>query len=305
MRPENNRRAEGSFTKSPSAPTGPIAILAGAGQLPIRLLNHLERTGQDYRVLAFRGFALPELRRRAHASVDLLDLKTIMSTLEGWQPRAVSLVGAVRRPGFSALLGAYSALRNRQEVRDVIARGDDQVLRGAVMLLEERGHRVVGAHELAPNLVAPPSLASTLQPSADERDAISVGLDLLASLSAFDIGQGAVVDRRHVLAIEGPEGTDRMLRRVRGLRQSWFGLHRREQGGVLIKAAKRGQDLRVDMPTIGPRTVIEAGRAGLSGIAIGAGSTFVLDQEETMSAADRLGLFLVAVDLPWMEKAVV
>jgi DUF1009 family protein len=228
-----------------------------------------------------------------------------MSTLEGWQPRAVSLVGAVRRPGFSALLGAYSALRNRQEVRDVIARGDDQVLRGAVMLLEERGHRVVGAHELAPNLVAPPSLASTLQPSADERDAIAVGLDLLASLSAFDIGQGAVVDRQHVLAIEGPEGTDRMLRRVRTLRQSWFGLHRQEQGGVLIKAAKRGQDLRVDMPTIGPRTVIEAGRAGLSGIAIGAGSTFVLDQEETMSAADRLGLFLVAVDLPWMEKAVV
>lgn len=284
-------------------PAGPIAILAGAGQLPIQLVNHLERTGQEYRVLAFRGFALPELRRRAHASVDLLDLKTIMSTLEGWQPRAVSLVGAVRRPGFSALLGAYSALRNRQEVRDVIARGDDQVLRGAVMLLEERGHRVVGAHELAPDLVAPSSLSGALQPGADDREAVTVGLDLLASLSAFDIGQGAVVDRRHVLAIEGPEGTDRMLRRVRGLRQSWFGMRRREEGGVLIKAAKRGQDLRVDMPTIGPRTVVEASRAGLSGIAIGAGSTFVLEQAETMHTADRLGLFLVAVDLPWMEKA--
>jgi UDP-2,3-diacylglucosamine hydrolase len=284
-------------------PAGPIAILAGAGQLPIQLVNHLERTGQEYRVLAFRGFALPELRRRAHASVDLLDLKTIMSTLEGWQPRAVSLVGAVRRPGFSALLGAYSALRNRQEVRDVIARGDDQVLRGAVMLLEERGHRVVGAHELAPDLVAPSSLSGALQPGADDREAVTVGLDLLASLSAFDIGQGAVVDRRHVLAIEGPEGTDRMLRRVRGLRQSWFGMRRREEGGVLIKAAKRGQDLRVDMPTIGPRTVVEASRAGLSGIAIGAGSTFVLEQAETMHTADGLGLFLVAVDLPWMEKA--
>ena len=284
-------------------PAGPIAILAGAGQLPIQLVNHLERTGQEYRVLAFRGFALPELRRRAHARVDLLDLKTIMSTLEGWQPHAVSLVGAVRRPGFSALLGAYSALRNRQEVRDVIARGDDQVLRGAVMLLEERGHRVVGAHELAPDLVAPSSLSGALQPGADDREAVTVGLDLLASLSAFDIGQGAVVDRRHVLAIEGPEGTDRMLRRVRGLRQSWFGMRRREEGGVLIKAAKRGQDLRVDMPTIGPRTVVEAGRAGLSGIAIGAGSTFVLEQAETMHTADRLGLFLVAVDLPWMEKA--
>jgi DUF1009 family protein len=256
-------------------PAGPIAVLAGAGQLPIQLVSHLERTGQEVRVLAFRGFAEAELQRRADATVDLLDLKTIMSTLEGWRPQAVSLVGAVRRPGFSALLSAYSLLRNMQEVKEVITRGDDQVLRGAVMLLEERGHRVVGAHELAPDLVASRALS----------------------------GQGAVMARRHVLAIEGPEGTDRMMRRVMKMRQSWFGLRRREEGGVLIKAAKRGQDLRVDMPTIGPRTVAEAAKAGLSGIAIGAGSTFVLEQEKTLRTADRLGLFLVAVDLPWMENS--
>lgn len=280
---------------------GPIAIIAGSGQLPIQLVEHLERTGQDYRVLAFRGFAAPELRRHAHATADLLDLKTIMSVLEGWRPRAVSLVGAVRRPGFSALLGAYSLLRNRQEVKEVIARGDDQVLRGAVMLLEERGHKVVGAHELAPGLVAAPTLTGKLAPQEDDRQAIAVGLDLLHSLSAFDIGQAAIVAREHVLAVEGPEGTDGMLRRVRKLRQSWFGLRRQKEGGVLIKAAKRGQDLRVDMPTIGPRTVVEAAQAGLSGIAVGAGSTLVLDQEKSLATADRLGLFLIAVDLPWME----
>jgi DUF1009 family protein len=284
-------------------PAGPIAILAGAGQLPIQLVNHLERTGQEVRVLAFRGFAETELQRRAHATVDLLDLKTITSTLEGWRPQAVSLVGAVRRPGFSALLSAYSLLRNMHEVKEVITRGDDQVLRGAVMLLEERGHRVVGAHELAPDLVASRSLIGKLTPNADDCETIGFGLDLLKSLSDFDIGQGAVIARRHVLAIEGPEGTDRMMRRVMKMRQSWFGLRRREEGGVLIKAAKRGQDLRVDMPTIGPRTVMEAAKAGLSGIAIGAGSTFVLEQEKTLRTADRLGLFLIAVDLPWMESS--
>jgi DUF1009 family protein len=302
MQHTTDRQSGDGVTQPSPGQDGPIAILAGAGQLPIQLVNHLAQAGQDYRVLAFRGFAEAELQRRAHATVNLLDLKTIMSTLDGWRPLAVSLVGAVRRPGFSALLGAYSALRNRQEVKEVITRGDDQVLRGAVMLLEERGHRVVGAHELAPNLVASRSLNGTRQPNGDDREAIAVGLDLLASVSAFDIGQGAVIARRHVLAIEGPEGTDRMVQRVRALRQSWFGLRRREEGGVLIKAAKRGQDLRVDMPTIGPKTVIEASKAGLSGIAIGAGSTFVLEQEETLRTADRLGLFLIAVDLPWMEN---
>lgn len=302
MQPESTiSDGAGSHEPARASSDGPVAIVAGGGRLPIQLIEHLEQTGQDYRVLAFRGFAAPELRKKAHANVDLLDLKTIMNTIDGWKPRAVSLVGAVRRPGFSALLGAYSALRNMQEVKEVITRGDDQVLRGAVMLIEERGHRVIGAHELAPDLVAARTLSTSLQPSEDDRQAITVGIDLLASLSAFDIGQGAVVARNHVLAIEGPEGTDRMLVRVAGLRQSWFGLRRRKEGGVLIKAAKRGQDLRVDMPTIGPRTMIEAAKAGLSGIAIGAGSTFVLEQEETLRTADRLGLFLIAVDLPWME----
>ncbi len=251
--------------------------------------------------MAFRGFVSAELRGRADATVDLLDLRTIMQRLDAWKPRAVALVGAVRRPGFSALLGAFSLLRNRQEVREVIARGDDQVLRGAVMLLEERGYRVVGAHELAPGLVAPVTMAGRLAPSADDRQAVSIGLDLLSSLSAFDIGQAAIVAREHVLAVEGPEGTDRMLARVGRMRRSFLGLRRRREGGVLIKAAKRGQDLRVDMPAIGPRTVAEAARAGLSGIAVGAGSTLVLDQDRTIALADRLGLFLIAVELPWMD----
>ena len=151
---------------------GPVAILAGSGQLPIQLVRHLEASGQDCRVLAFRGFVSAELRGRADAKVDLLDLKTIMQRLEEWQPRAVALVGAVRRPGFSALLGAYSLLRNRQEVREVIARGDDQVLRGAVMLLEERGYKVVGAHELAPGLVAPLSLRGAHAPGRDDVQAV-------------------------------------------------------------------------------------------------------------------------------------
>jgi DUF1009 family protein len=283
-------------------PQGRVAILAGSGQLPVQLVNHLESSGRDHRVLAFRGFAATELQRRAHARVDLLDLQNIVKSLEDWQPDVVTLVGAVSRPGFSALLGAYSLLRNRHEVKEVIARGDDQVLRGAVMLLEERGHRVVGAHELAPGLVATACLRGRVVPSGDDLEAVEVGLELLGALSAFDVGQAAAVAGRRVLAVEGPEGTDRMLRRVGRLRQSWLGLRRRREGGVVVKAAKRGQDLRVDMPAIGPRTVEEAARAGLSGLAVGAGSTLVLDRDDTIATADRLGLFLTSVELPWMRS---
>ncbi|HEU4518081.1 MAG TPA: UDP-2,3-diacylglucosamine diphosphatase LpxI [Microvirga sp.] len=280
---------------------GPVAILAGSGRLPLQLVQHLERSGRDHRILAFRGFVEPEIRRRAHATVALLDLRRIMATLERWQPSVVTLVGAVSRPGFAALLGAYSLFANRSEVRDVIARGDDQMLRGAVGLLEERGYRVVGAHELAPELVVARGLAGQVAASPQDRLTVELGLALLEALSAFDIGQAAVLAGRRVLAIEGPEGTDRMLRRVRRLRGARFARPARKEGGVLVKAAKRGQDLRVDMPTIGPRTVIEAAKAGLSGIAIGAGSSLLLDQADALRTADELGLFLASVDLPWMD----
>jgi hypothetical protein len=281
----------------------PVAILAGSGQLPLQVVEHLERTGRDHRILAIRGFVERDVRRRAHAVVDLLDIKGILAVLDGWRPAAVALAGAVSRPGFSTLLGAYSLVRNRQEVRDVIARGDDGMLRGAVGLLEEHGHRVVGPHELAPHLVASRGLRGRVGSGEPERVAVDLGLDLLRSLSAFDVGQAAVVARRRVLAVEGPEGTDRMLRRVRKLSQPWYGGRARREGGVLVKAAKAGQDLRVDMPAIGPRTVVECARAGLAGIAVGAGSTLLLEQERALQEADRLGLFVVAVDLPWMEAA--
>jgi DUF1009 family protein len=129
-------------------------------------------------------------------------------------------------------------------------------------------------------------------PGAQNEEAIRAGLALLDALSRFDMGQGAVLEGARVLAVEGPEGTDAMLRRVARLRRWPFG--RRGQGGVLVKTSKQGQDLRVDMPAVGPRTVKEAARAGLAGIALGEGATLVLDRTETLRQADRLNLFLVS-----------
>jgi UDP-2,3-diacylglucosamine hydrolase len=278
-------------------PGGPVAILAGAGQLPIEVANRLQKRGAPYHILAFRGFATRELRQRADAVCDLLDLSAIQKTLEGWSPGLVTLAGAVRRPGFSALLGAYALFRNRKEVRDIIARGDDQVLRGAVSLLEERGFKVVGPHELVPDLLAASGFSAGPRFRDEDRPGVVTAVQLLDTLAPYDIGQAVVIAGRRVLAVEGPEGTDRMLQRVARIRRSWF--RRKREGGVLVKVAKRGQDLRVDMPAIGPKTLTEAARAGLSGVAIGAQSTLILDREMTVAMADRLGVSLITLELPW------
>lgn len=276
---------------------GPVAVLAGSGRLPVLVAAALARSGRDHRILAVRGFAPPALRAKAHAVTDLLDVRGIIACLRSWSPAAVTLAGGVSRPAPAAVLGAYAAVRNRQEIGNLMARGDDGLLRGVVSLLEDEGHAVVGAHEIAPDLLAGAGVQGRLHPGEDDRRAIATGVRLLQSLSPYDVGQAAVVVGERVLAVEGPEGTDRMLRRVGSLGRRWP-LARRRAAGVLVKTAKTGQDLRIDMPAIGPRTFAEAARAGLRGVAVGAGSTLIIDREEAIGTADRLGLFLIGLDLP-------
>jgi UDP-2,3-diacylglucosamine hydrolase len=276
------------------AERGPIVLLAGAGRLPILIADALRERGQDHRILAFRGFADRALLRSADAALDLLDVTGTLECLDRWGPAAVALAGTVRRPKPSALLGAYAVVRNRRFLADVIARGDDSLLRSAIALFEERGHRVIGVQEIAPELLAPSGVLGRVRPTAEDERAAALGFAMLADLSAYDVGQATVVAGARILAIEGPEGTDRMLARARGLRRPW-GRARGMTGGVLVKTAKAGQDLRVDLPAIGPKTAAESRRAGLRGIAIGAGTTLIIDREATVRAADENGLFLVGV----------
>jgi UDP-2,3-diacylglucosamine hydrolase len=166
-----------------------------------------------------------------------------------------------------------------------------------VDLIEEQGHRVVGVQEIAPELLAPSGVLGRRRPSPEDEAAVATGFALLSDVAAYDVGQAAVVAGGRVLALEGPEGTDRMLARVRRFRRPWSAVNALP-GGVLVKTAKAGQDLRVDLPAIGPRTVREAARAGVRGIAIGAGSTLVIDREETIAAADGAGLFILGVEPP-------
>ncbi len=282
---------------SARADGGPVAILAGSGRLPALLADELGRRGRPFRILAFRGFAERDVRRRADRVIDLLDIGGALSTLAEWGAAGVTMAGAVSRPSPAAALGAFAYFRNRRELEDILSRGDDHLLRKVVERLEERGFPVLGVRDLAPGLLARVGAYGAVAPAPEDDSAIALGLRLLRDLSPYDVGQATVVNGGRVVAVEGPEGTDRMLRRVRAFSGAGWFTRAPDRAGVLVKAAKRGQDIRVDLPTIGPRTVENAARAGLKGIAIGAGSTLVLEEARTVEFADRLGLYLVGV--PW------
>jgi DUF1009 family protein len=123
---------------------------------------------------------------------------------------------------------------------------------------------------------------------------IAKGRDVVRALSPFDIGQAAVVIDGHVVGVEDIEGTDGLLARVAGLRAEGR-IRAKAARGVLVKAPKSGQDLRFDLPTLGPRTVEGAAAASLAGIAIVAGNTIVAEPQAMIEAADRAGLFVTGL----------
>ncbi|MGC5781300.1 LpxI family protein [Methylobacterium sp. NFXW15] len=277
---------------------GNLVLIAGAGRLPELVADSLDRAGTPFRMIALRGFTGRPLRGRANATVDLLDLAATLALLKTWGPAVVVPAGSVARPSAAAIFNAGAAWRNRDTLREIAGGGDDRLLRAALSLVEENGHRVLGVHEAAPDLLCPEGPLGVVKADGEAQVSIATGQSVLKALSPFDVGQAVAVAGDRVLAVEGPEGTDKMLARARALGRKPFGRGRPNAGTVLVKAPKAGQDLRIDLPAVGPRTIRNAHAAGCAGLALRAGGTLVIDRVATAAEADRLGLFVIGLGDP-------
>jgi DUF1009 family protein len=191
----------------------------------------------------------------------------------------------VRRPDLRKIRPDLGFFKSLPQVFGLLAGGDDSVLSRVVWFFEANGFTVHGAHEVAPDLLVQAGALGSAGLSPSGRSDATIGFAVRAALGPLDAGQAVVVAGGRVLAIEGAEGTDAMLERVRQLRES----ESTAIGGILGKGPKPGQELRVDMPAIGPRTVELGIAAGLAGVAVEAGGVLMLDREQAVRAADARG----------------
>ncbi|MDZ4791211.1 MAG: UDP-2,3-diacylglucosamine diphosphatase LpxI [Hyphomicrobiales bacterium] len=272
--------------------TQPLGVIAGGGALPLAVVEAAAKSGRSLHVLAFRGNSDAGLRAFPHTMMRWGEIGKIFQTLHRTGCKDVVLVGSLKRPQLMDIRPDGGFFYNLPSIFKLMQGGDDSVLSRVVRLFESKGFRVVGAHDIAPHLVAPRGPLGQLQPSAKDLTDIALGLKVVRALGALDVGQAAAVSRGYVLAVEAAEGTDEMLRRCARLHQ--WGL--KSASGVLVKCSKPGQELRVDMPAIGPNTVELAAAAGLRGIAVAAGRVLVANPQLMLETAESLGLFVVGVD---------
>jgi UDP-2,3-diacylglucosamine hydrolase len=273
----------------------PLAIICGGGGFPGAVAEAVERRGRRPVMFALRGWADSKVvERYAHHWIAIGEAGRLFRLMRAEHCRDVVLIGTLLRPALTQIRLDWQTLRLMPRIARVFRGGDDRLLSGIADLLEEGGLRIVGVHEVAPEVVVPEGTLGRYQPSPGDRADVASALGVIAALGPFDIGQAVVVADGHVLAVEAAEGTDNLLARVAQLRDQ--GRLTKPAGvGVLVKAPKPGQDRRFDLPAIGPQTIENVARAGLAGLAVAAGSTIVADPAAVSAAADRAKIFFIGV----------
>lgn len=272
--------------------SSPVGLIAAGGVMPFAVADSLIARGVTPVLFALKGACDPvAVERFRHHWISVGQIGRAMKLFRSENCRDLVFIGTLVRPALSEIRLDWGTLRVVGPVLAAFRGGDDHLLSGIGRIFEKDGFRMVGIRDVAPDVLMPTGCLTRALPDDIAAADIAKGRDVLRALSPFDIGQAAIVIDGHVVAVEDIEGTDGLLARVARLRGEGR-IRAKAPQGVLVKAPKSSQDLRFDLPTVGPRTVEGAVKAGLAGIAIVAGNTIVVEPQAMIEAADAAGLFL-------------
>jgi DUF1009 family protein len=274
---------------------GPVAIICGGGPFPFVVADAVMRRGRGVLLFPISGWAdAAAVARYPHHWGKLARFGWFCRVARAAGCREVVFIGTLLRPRLMELRLDLKTLGYLPRVARLLRGGDDYLLSGIGKIFEENGFRLLGAHQVAPEILVPEGTLGRHVPNERDRADIARGLAVIRVIGPFDIGQAVVVADNYVLAVEAAEGTDRMLARVAELRR---GRRVPLSGkiGVLVKGPKPHQDRRLDLPSIGAATVEAAAAAGLAGLAVEARGAITADLAAFIAAADAAGLFVVGV----------
>lgn len=265
-----------------------LGIAAGGGPLPLKLAEAARAQGREVFIVGLKGAAGPSIEAWPHGWVRLGAMGKFVRLFKEAGCQDIVFIGPMTRPRLRDIIPDFQGLLLMPDFIKRLKVGDDALLRGVVEHLERNDLTIVAAETILTSLLAQEGLLTKAAPDAAHETDIDMAIRAALDIGSRDIGQGAVVRAGQVIALEDVKGTDNMLFRV----AAEFPDAKGGRSGVLVKLPKPAQDRRVDLPTIGSRTVERAAMAGLAGIAVEAGGAIIADTDEIAAVADKLGLFV-------------
>lgn len=267
-----------------------LGILAGGGQLPTLLAEKAQQEGRRVVMLTFTGQPQPDIPPGVeHIQLALGAVGKTIKTLRQQGVEEVVLAGYFPKP---SLFDVRPDAKGLAILARLARHHDDELLSAVCAFLEEEGFTIIAVPEILPDITAPTGVMGQVRPDKAAGVDIELGFKVLAHMAPLDISQSVIVKDKVVLGMEAAEGTAELIRRCTKLRGA-AGV-----GGVLVKMAKTGQSLLVDLPSIGLETVQALADAGYKGLAVHAGKTLMLDKEAMVREADAKNLFIIGVEDP-------
>jgi DUF1009 family protein len=265
-----------------------LGLIAGEGELPKLVAAGARRAGLRVSVVALRGYADPALRELADSFCwrGVVRLGGWIRALRRAGCREVVMAGRVRK---AEMFGGPRWLQWLRYLPDLTSirvwyvhtrdKRNDTLLGAVADEMQRRGLTLVDSTRYCPEALAPEGVLTPFEPSPAVRADVDFAWPLARQIAALDIGQSVAVKEKEIIAVEAIEGTDALIERA--------GQLCRQGGWTLVKVAKPDQDMRFDVPTIGPQTIENLHRARAAALVVEAGKTIILEREKTLDLANR------------------
>ena len=264
-----------------------LGLIAGTGILPNLIINECKSRNREVVVVSFEGENRNTTISHEHLYVQPIGaIGKSIKILKENKCNEVVLAGGFKRPSLKSITGLdWTGAKLMSKIAR--SKGDDDSLREVIKEIEKSGLNVVGLNEVLPSSIIESGLTGSIPITKENDKDIKLGIDLLKTISKYDIGQSVVVDAGRIVGIEGHEGTEALIKRCSVFKSNL-------NQPILIKSTKVGQDRRVDLPTVGEDTVNQLHQAGFIGLAIEAGSSIVLNKDRVINLANKANIFILS-----------
>ncbi len=265
-----------------------IGLIAGNGDLPEKIIRQCINSGIDVFVILITDNLPKSIEKVSSVCLNIGSIGKAIKILKEENVEQVVFAGGLKRPKLLSLNLDAGGVKLLARITKAKFNGDNKLLTTVIGFFEDNGLQVVGADEILEDALMPMGKLGKVKPEARAKEDVEAGKEIAKKIGDLDIGQSIIIQDGVVIGVEAIEGTDALIERCKDLQLE-------KKGGVLVKVKKPSQDNRVDLPTIGPVTIMKAHENGLAGIAVEAGAALIIDKEEVINMADEYGLFLIGV----------
>ena len=259
-----------------------IGLIFGETHFPIQILKKIKKKHLKYIIIDLtRG----RFKKDAHSyNVSIGQFGKIIKILKDNKCKKVLFAGKVKKPNFSKLRLDIKGIYYIPRIIKSSKLGDAAILKEIIKILKKEGIRTLSSLTFNPELTLKKGNYSKIKPNREDKADINKAITTLNRLGKYTFSQGVVVRNKKVVAIEGKSGTQKMLKRCKSKKF--------RNKGVLVKFPKRKQDLRIDLPTVGLRTLTQCKSSSLKGIVLKSKRNVFLERKKCISFANKNKMFI-------------